>query len=333
MQPAREVSKPESRDVIAAFEQAGEALGRARGALKGVVFGHDAAVELGLAALVAGGHALITGAPGVSKTRLAAALARVLGLQAGRVTLAADATLADLVGEDDERRRAPSDAGRHRPGAGPVFRQLLLVQALEAAPARVRAALIEALHDGVLRDGPRAHPLPRPFHVLASGGEGASLGLNDAEADRFLLQIDMGWPDRSGERRLLIETAAEAPLEAPRVLDAPALLAAQRLAVELPVGEKVVETILELVRRARPDDPAAPALVREAVARGPGPRAGQALMRLARARALIDSRPSPSQADVHALALAVLRPRLVLAPLGRGGPTVEAVVEALLGSL
>jgi MoxR-like ATPase len=321
------------RDVIAAFERASAALGRARAGLRGVVFGQDAAVELALAAVVAGGHALVAGAPGVSKTRLIQALGRSLGLSVGRLAFSPDLTLEDLVGDGGEGRREVDASGRLRPRGGPVFRQLLLAETLDQAAPRVRAALIDALHDGILHRGPNPHSLPRPFHVFATGGENAAADLSETEADRFLVQIDMGWPDRSGERRMLIETTDDAPLDIARALDPADLLEAQRTAVELPVGEKVVQLILELVRRARPDDKSAPALVRESVLRGPGPRAGQALMRLARARALIDARPAPSQADVFSLALAVLKPRLALAPAGRTGPTAETVVEALVRSL
>jgi MoxR-like ATPase len=328
MQPAREAPN----ELIAAFERASQGLSRARAALRGVVFGQDPAVELGLAVLVAGGSALVAGAPGVSKTRLVEALGLALGLSVGRLPLTSDVSLEDLVEPVDQARREGL-GGRLRLRAGPVFRQLLLVERLDAAAPKVRSALVEAMHEGVLHQGAKDHPLPRPFHLMATGADGLAGGLDEAAADRFLTQIDLGWPDRSGERRLLLETTGDAPLQVEAAMDAEALLEAQRTAVELPVGEKVVETILELVRRARPDDPSAPPLVREAVTRGPGPRAGQALMRLARARALIDARPSPSQADVRALALPVLKPRLQLADLGRRGPTAEAVVEAIVGSL
>jgi MoxR-like ATPase len=214
-----------------------------------------------------------------------------------------------------------------------VFRQLLLVERLDAAQPRVRQALVEAMQAGFLTHGAAAHILPRPFHLMATGADGLAGGLDEAAADRFLAQIDLGWPDRDGERRMLLETVADAPPKLAPALGAQELIEAQRVAVELPVGEKVVETILEIVRRARPDDPSAPRLVKESVARGPGPRAGQALMRLARARALVDARPSPSQADVAALALPVLKPRLLLAPAGRHGPTAETVVEAIVASL
>lgn len=328
MQPVREAPN----DMIAAFERASEGLSRARTALRGVVFGQDAAVALGLSVLVAGGHALVAGAPGVSKTRLVEALGLALGLSIGRLELHADSDLADLVQTQDQSRREGSD-GRLRPQAGPVFRQLLLLERLDAAQPRVRQALVDAMQDGFLSLGGSTHVLPRPFHLMATGADGLAGGLDEAAADRFLVQIDLGWPDRDGERRVLLETAGEASLQVAAALSAQALIAAQRVAVELPVGEKVVETILEIVRRARPDDPSAPGLVKTAVARGPGPRAGQALMRLARARALVDGRPSPSQADVVSLALPVLKPRLALAPAGRHGPTAEAVVEAIVRTL
>jgi MoxR-like ATPase len=328
MQPAREAPN----ELVAAFERASRSLSRARAAMRGVVFGQDQAVELGLAVLVAGGSALVAGAPGVSKTRLVEALGLALGLSVGRLPLTSDVSLEDLV-EPVEQARREGPGGRLRLRSGPVFRQLLLVERLDAAAPKVRSALVEAMHEGVLHQGSKDHPLPRPFHLMATGADGLAGGLDEAAADRFLAQIDLGWPDRSGERRLLLETTGDAPLSVEAAMDAEALVEAQRTAVALPVGEKVVETILELVRRARPDDPSAPALVREAVARGPGPRAGQALMRLARARALIDARPSPSQADVRALALPVLKPRLQLADTGRRGPTADAVVEAIVGSL
>jgi MoxR-like ATPase len=328
MHPAMEAPN----DVIAAFERASQGLGRARAALRGVIFGQDAAVELGLAVLAGGGCALVAGAPGVSKTRLVEALGQALGLNVGRLELRSDLEVADLVEPVDQVRRVSAD-GRLRLRYGPVFRQLLLVERLDQAAPKVRSALVEAMQEGALHQGAALHPLPKPFHLMATGADGLAGGLDAAEADRFMAQIDLGWPDRPGERRLLLETAHDAALHVEAVLTAPELIEAQRVAVELPVGEKVVETILELVRRARPEDPSAPPLVREAVARGPGPRAGQALMRLARARALIDARPSPSQADVRALALPVLKPRLQLKDAGRRGPTAEAVVEAILASL
>lgn len=327
MQPVREAPN----DVIAAFERASEGLSRVRQALRGVVFGQDQAVALGLSVLVGGGHALVAGAPGVSKTRLVEALGQALGLTIGRIELTSEIEIADLV--------QPEDIGRHeRPGgrvrlrAGPVFRHLILLERLDAAAPRVRGSIVDAMQEGFLAHGASTHALPRPFHILATGKDGLAGGLDEAASDRFLAQIDLGWPDRDGERRMLLEPTDQR-LDLANVLTPLELIAAQRVAVELPVGEKVVELILELVRRARPEDPSAPPAIREAVARGPGPRAGQALMRLARARALIDGRPSPSQADVAALALPVLKPRLDLIQSGRSAPRAETLVETILAGL
>jgi MoxR-like ATPase len=320
MEPAREAPS----DVIAAFERSAAALGRARDALRGVIFGQDEAVELALAALVGGGWAMVAGGPGSAKTRLVEALGAVFGLRVGRLLFTPDLELHALMqappadGPRNDRRRGP-----------PLAAQLLLADDLDRAPPRVRSALIEAAHDGSLAlEGERV-PLPRPFHLFATAGRDGLAGFDPAEVDRFLLQIDLGAPDREGERRMLIETAGR-EVEARPILDPSVLVEAQRVAVELPVGERVVEAMLDLVRRARPDDPSAPDIVRRDVARGPGPRAGQALMRLARARALIDGRASPSAADVRALVPAVLGPRLTMAE--RHGRRLETgpVYEALL---
>ncbi|MBS0295567.1 MAG: MoxR family ATPase [Proteobacteria bacterium] len=331
MEPAREASSEASGDVVADFQRAAEGLGRVRSALSGAIYGQDAAVELALAAVVAGGWAMIVGAPGSAKTRLAEVLGQALGLDAGRVAFTPDLELDEIV-EEAAPRKSWDASGVRRSRPGPLFRQLLLADDLDRAAPKVRSALLEAAHDGAVRGFDGVRPLPRPFYLLATSTQDGVASFDETEADRFLLRIDMAAPDRSGERRLLVETAGRANAERiPAQIDPELLVLAQRLAVELPVGEKVVEAILDLVRRARPDDPSAPAIVKQAVARGPGPRAGQALMRLARARALIDGRPSPSIADVRALAAAVLKPRLVMA---RGGSAdIEAVLTELLAGL
>jgi len=324
MQPAREASS--SDDIVAAFERASAALGAVRRALRGAVFGQDEAVELVLTGVVAGGHALIAGAPGLAKTRLATAAARAFGLSSGAVQFTPDLEAADLTGRD-----APVgvEARRFRTEPGPIFTNLLVAEDLDRASPRLQTFLFEAMEGGEVSGPDGVRRLPLPFHVLATrSGAADAVALTDSLLDRFLLQVGVGYPGPDDERRLLLDAGRRQPEIAP-VSDLKTLLAAQRLAVELPVGESVVTAILELVRRARPDDPAAPAIVREAVARGPGPRAGQSLMRLARARALLDGRASPSLADVRALALPVLGHRLRL----RDGAAAEEVVGALGNSL
>jgi MoxR-like ATPase len=318
-----------SRDLVAEFQRAAAGLGRVRAALRGVIFGQDEAVELALAAVVAGGWAMVVGQPGSAKTRLVEALGQALGLDGGKIAFTPDLPLDRLAVETDGRRvREASGMRRERPG--PVFRQMLLADDLDRAAPKVRAALLEAAHEGALRTDEGSMPLPRPFHLIATSTQDGTASFDETEIDRFLLRIDMGAPDRGGERRLLIETTGREMALAAQI-DPELLVLAQRVAVELPVGEKVVEAILDVVRRARPDDPSAPEIVQRAVARGPGPRAGQALMRLARARALIDGRPSPSAADVRALAAAVLKPRLVM----KTGQTsaLDAVLAELVAGI
>lgn len=312
MQPAREVvpsARPE--DVVAEFERLTAGLAAARRALRGVVFGQDAAVEQALTAVVAGGHVILSGAPGVAKSRLADALGAVLGVSVGRAQLTAATTPDGLFAPP----LSDLEARRLRPDGGPAARTLLIAEDLDRASPAMVAAVIEAMDGGApIAGGARWTP-PSPWHLVGSAGADLR-GLeawSESWIDRFLIRIDMGFPPRADERLVLIEGGRGAPVLNP-ALDADRLLRAQRLAVELPVGEDVVQTILELVRRCRPEEPAAPAMVRGVVLRGPGPRAGQALMRLVRARALVDGRPSPSRADVEAMAAPALRHRLAPYP-------------------
>jgi MoxR-like ATPase len=320
---------------LQAFERTAERLGAARTALGAVVFGQGAVIDLTLAAVVAGGHALLVGAPGLAKTRLAAAMGRVLGLEQGRVQFTPDLTPADITGVEvlDET----PEGRRFRFQPGPVFQQLLLADEINRASPRTQSALLQAMQEGAVTTGGVTRDLPRPFHVLATQNpieQEGTYPLPEAQLDRFLAQVTLGYPERADERRVLLETTGydEAPPAA--VLTPEQVIAAQRLAAELPVGTKVVDAILELVRRARPSEPGAPRRVREAVTWGPGPRAGQALMRLSRARALIDGRPSPSLEDVAVLAPAVLAHRLILSFGARAdGVTAEAIAAELAAAL
>lgn len=331
MHPAREAQGAEVAsdarfDALAAFELLAADLVACRRELKGAILGQDAAVEQALTAAVAGGHALVSGPPGTAKSRLADAVAVVLGLRQGRVRASAATTPAEAF----EAPVSELEARRSRPDWGQAYRELVVFEDLDRAAPALVAALIERM------DAPHlsARPLPRPWQVLATvGGDLRPLeAWNESWLDRFLLRIDTAAPDRESERAVLL--VGERPPEVRQRLDVERLLLAQRLAVELPVGERVVQLILDLVRRCRPDEPSAPPVVRGAVLRGPGPRAGQALMRLARARALLDGRPSPSEADVRALAAPALRHRLLVYPAAaKDRITPDEVVRAVLATL
>jgi MoxR-like ATPase len=315
---------------VQAFEQTAERLGRAREALRRVVFGQEAVVDLTLAAVAAGGHALLVGAPGLAKTRLASAMGAVLGLEMGRVQFTPDLVPADITGVEILEEAPEGRRFRFQPG--PVFRQLLLADEINRASPRTQSALLQAMQEQAVTTAGVTRELPRPFHVLATQNpieQEGTYPLPEAQLDRFLAQVNLGYPGRAEERRVLLETTGYDERPPEPALTAGQVIEAQRLAAALPLGGKVVDAILDLVRRARPG-PDAPAEVREAVEWGPGPRAGQALVRLARAKALIEGRPSPSLEDVAALAPAVLAHRLILRFGARAeGVTAEQVAAAL----
>lgn len=314
---------------LQAFERTHQRLAETRAALRSVVFGQEAVIDLTLAAVIAGGHALLVGAPGLAKTRLAGAMGVVLGLDQGRVQFTPDLTPADITGVEvlDET----PEGRRFRFQPGPVFRQLLLADEINRASPRTQSALLQAMQEGAITTAGVTRPLPQPFHVLATQNpieQEGTYPLPEAQLDRFLVQVSLGYPSRAEERRVLIETTGydEAP---PRpAMTATELVEAQRLAASLPVGAKVVDGVLELVRRARPGESGASPRIDEAVLWGPGPRAGQALMRLARALALMDGRPSPSLDDVAAVAPAVLTHRLIL----RFGAKADGVTAEVLAA-
>jgi MoxR-like ATPase len=207
---------------------------------------------------------------------------------------------------------------------------------INRASPRTQSALLQAMQEGRVSVAGQYHPLPRPFHVLATQNpleQEGTYPLPEAQLDRFLLQIDVGYPDLEAERQMLLMTTGlteERPSEAMGTTE---LMAAQRLVRRIPVGESVVEAILKLVRAGRPESGGASEMQRH-IAWGPGPRASQALMLASRARALIDGRLSPSIDDVIALASPVLRHRMALTFAARAdGITITQVIDRLVDPL
>ncbi len=300
--------------IVGQIEQAAERLRRVREETARVIYGQDEVVELALVAVLAGGHALLVGVPGLAKTLLVNTLGTVLGLDAGRIQFTPDLMPADITGsevmEEDEHGR------RHfRFIPGPVFCQLLMADEINRASPRTQSALLQAMQERFVTVAGERHDLPRPFHVLATQNpleQEGTYPLPEAQLDRFLLEIDVDYPDREAEARMLIATTGEEEASASRVLDAAELMRIQHLVRLMPVGEKLAETILDVVRAARPGQPEADDFINGAVAWGPGPRAGQALMLGARARALLHGRLAPSVDDVAALLDPVLRHRMAL---------------------
>jgi MoxR-like ATPase len=315
-------------DLVAGIETLGERLGHARDRIGRIIFGQEEVVEQAIITLLSGGHAVLVGVPGLGKTRLVETLGAVFGLDEKRVQFTPDLMPADILGSEVLEQ---ADSGRRafRFIEGPVFTQLLMADEINRASPRTQSALLQAMQERRVSVAGQYRQLPRPFHVLATQNpleQEGTYPLPEAQLDRFLVEIEVRYPDLIAERRMLIATTGIEDESPEQVLTPTELLEAQRLVRRIPVGETVMEAILTLVRSARPDDSALPD-VRRHVAWGPGPRASQALMLATRARALLDGRLAPSIDDVLALARPVLRHRMALNFAARAdGVTIDDVI-------
>lgn len=324
-----------SAGIVAELERLGEKIILVRQSVGQVIFGQQEVIEQTLITLFSGGHALLIGVPGLAKTRLAATLGAVLGLNEARVQFTPDLMPADILGSEVLEE---TDAGKRgfRFIHGPVFCQLLMADEINRASPRTQSALLQAMQEHHVTIAGKRHDLPRPFHVLATQNpleQEGTYPLPEAQLDRFLLQIDVQYPDEMAERRMLLATTGIEDTQARPVLDEGELLAAQRLVRRLPVGESVLNAILQLVRSGRPETSKLPE-IRQHVAWGPGPRASQALMLAVRVRALLDGRISPSVEDVIALAGPVLRHRMALNFTARAeGIKLASIMAILTASL
>jgi len=321
-----------ANDLAREIETLGARLTAVRQRIGRVIFGQGEVIDQALITLLAGGHALLIGVPGLAKTRLVETLGTVLELDDKRVQCTPDLMPADIIGSEVLEE---SESGRRsfRFIPGPVFCQLLMADEINRASPRTQSALLQAMQEGRVSVAGQYHPLPKPFHVLATQNpleQEGTYPLPEAQLDRFLLQIDVGYPDLEAERRMLLATTGVSEEAAAPVLNAAELLAAQRLVRRIPVGDSVVDAILRLVRSGRPGEDTADA-ARRHIAWGPGPRASQALMLAARARALLDGRLAPSLDDVLALAHPVLRHRMALTFAARAdGVGMAQVIDRLL---
>jgi len=323
------------KKILGELETTAERLVKARAAISSVIFGQDEVIELALTAILGGGHALLVGAPGLAKTRLAITLGTVLGLNERRVQFTPDLMPADILGAEVLEESADGQR-MFRFIKGPIFCQLLMADEINRASPRTQSALLQAMQEHHITVAGQRYDLPQPFHVLATQNpieQEGTYPLPEAQLDRFLLEIDVPYPDLESERRMLFVTTGDHDTEAPTLLTTDELQAAQHLVRLIPVGESVADAILKLVRSARPG-PEADAYVNENISWGPGPRASQSLMLGVRARALLDGRLAPSVDDVIALAHPVLRHRMAITFAARAdGKTLDGVIDHLIGSI
>lgn len=322
--------------IVAQADKAIALLADVRSEIAKAVFGQERVIDLVLSAVLAGGHALLVGAPGLAKTKLVETTARTLGLDWGRVQFTPDLMPGDILGSEvlDE---AADGKRSFRFLKGPIFTQLLMADEINRASPRTQSALLQAMQEHHVTIAGAHYDLPSPFHVLATQNpieQEGTYPLPEAQLDRFLLQVNVDYPDADTERRILIETTGDASPSIASILTPQSLTEIQALVRNMPVPEKVVEAVLNLTRAARPEQSQVE-LVKDRVEWGPSPRAGQALMLTARARALLRGRLAPSVDDVEALAEPALVHRMALRfdPTGQVKHLSDVIAELVKATL
>ena len=313
------------------LEKVQNQLQQAREEVRSVIFGQDQALDRVFMTLMSGGHVLLIGVPGLAKTLMVETVAKVLGLDSTRIQCTPDLMPADVIGSEilEETEKGKRS---FRFVKGPVFTNLLMVDEINRASPRTQSALLQAMQEREVSVSGHTHNLPQPFHVLATQNpleQEGTYPLPEAQLDRFLMQIDIDYPDEDAEKQVILTTTSNVARTVKSVFKKDDLTNIQNLVRDMPVGEAVVDAILTVVRRARPDGDA-PQIVRDYVSWPPGPRASQALMLACRAKALLDGRTAPSPDDVIDLAEPVLKHRMALNYQSRAdGVTLRHIVEAL----
>ncbi|MCB1682466.1 MAG: MoxR family ATPase [Rhodospirillales bacterium] len=316
-------------------DESAQRLFRARSEISKIIFGQQAVVDLTLVTLVSGGHVLLVGVPGLAKTLLVDTTAKVLGLTSNRIQCTPDLMPADIIGsevleEDDKKKRS------FRFIPGPIFTEFLMADEINRASPRTQSALLQAMQEKEVSVAGRPFALPRPFHVLATQNpieQEGTYPLPEAQLDRFMMQIDVDYPDEQSEMEIMLNTTSNEHYEPQTVMSKQDLIDIQILVRDMPIGEEVVTSILKLVRSLRPG-PDAPDIVNEFVTWAPGPRGSQGLMLAARAAALVDGRIMPVLEDVHALAVPILRHRMALNFKARAqGISVSDVISQIAGKI
>ena len=326
----KNLSKKQEKEVIVMAEKAVSDMKKIRKSVGNIIYGQETVVDNTLVTLLAGGHALLVGLPGLAKTKLVETLGTVLGLDDSRIQFTPDLMTSDILGSEilhqDEKGKRSFQFVK-----GPVFAQLLMADEINRASPRTQAALLQSMQEYHVTIAGQRYDLPAPFHVLATQNpleQEGTYPLPEAQLDRFLMQVDVHYPDMEAERRIMFETTGTSEAVAKKAIDAKRLKELQELVRRIPVGQSVVDAILELVRSARPGS--ATADVENFISWGPGPRASQALMLTVRAKALLDGRLAPSVEDVIALAEPVLQHRMQLSFAARAeNMTVRDVIETL----
>ena len=329
--------EPDPKGDLAALADLAESNRRLRDEIARVIIGQDLAVEQLLIGLFARGHVLLVGVPGLAKTLLVATASKILHLDFRRIQFTPDLMPSDITGTDILQDDPETGRRRFDFIPGPLFANVVLADEVNRTPPKTQAALLEAMQERHVSAGGRTYPLPDPFFVLATQNpieQEGTYPLPEAQLDRFLFNVRVGYPSGIEELEILRRTTGEPTAEPTPALDAARLLAFQRLVRRVPVPDHVFRYARDLVRASRPDQPEADDFVRRAVSWGAGPRAGQALVIGAKARAALHGRIAASLDDVRAIAAPVLRHRIVTTFHAEAeGVDPDRVVDHLLGAV
>ncbi len=329
--------KAEERRDVAMAERLVAARDSIRRQLGAVIVGQESVVEEVLIALFARGHCLLQGVPGLAKTLLVTSLARILDLESSRVQFTPDLMPSDVTGTEILQEDPATRARELRFVKGPIFANLVLADEINRTPPKTQSALLQAMQEGQVTAGSTTHQLPKPFFVMATQNpieQEGTYPLPEAQLDRFFLQALMDYPSLEEERRIVLETTGESAPKLATVLGAAEVLELQDLVRRVPVPDPVVDFAVKLSRATRPKDPLSPENVRTWISWGAGPRASQALVVGAKARALLEGRLAVSREDVARVAHPILRHRLVLNYQAEAeGVRADDLVSRLLNAL
>jgi len=328
-QPATRISPPpQPRDDLLS------AIRRVRDEVRRRIVGQEQALDEIILALLAGGHALLVGVPGLAKTLMIRSVAEALALDFRRIQFTPDLVPSDITGSEIMEEDAATGTRAFRFVRGPVFANVVLADEINRAPPRTQAALLEAMQEHAVTAAGVTMRLPEPFFVLATQNpieQEGTYPLPEAQLDRFLFDIRVGYPKADDEVSILRATTGTASEKLAPALDAEQALALQRLVREIPAADPVLRYAASLVRATRPDDPSATPQVKKYVRWGAGPRAGQALILGAKAHALLAGRHAVAPADVKRVATPVLRHRVLPSFAAEAeGVTSEMVIADLL---
>jgi len=305
-------------------------------AIHEVIVGQDEIIRGVLVCLLAGGHGLLEGVPGLGKTLLIRTLASALDLSFARIQFTPDLMPADIVGTS-VLVDTPGGGRQLEYQQGPIFNNIVLADEINRATPKTQSALLEAMAEGQVTAAGKTRPLPRPFLVLATQNPLEMEGtypLPEAQLDRFLFKIHVPFPGEDELVQILDRTTGSGAATVRPVLDGARLLQMRELVRALPVAPSLTRYVARILRATHPDDPQAPDLVRRYVRFGGSPRGAQAMLLAARVRCVLDGRKTPSAADVRAVALPALRHRVILNFEGEAeGVSVDKAIEQVLAAI